>query len=403
MRLWALLVLAAVLVAGCGKDEPPDAPPRTPPSGRDAGLLLNQDSGAGWRVGDASRPDSGAVAKLITKLRDTKLELAPRRTPPQRLAFARGRLGVLTDSELVVYDTDDWGKSKRVPIEEPRQLLAASDGSFLAVGSRNLYRMAPAERTATRHPRVPLFAGSMLFADRLNPAVICVVHGFGATLYQYDFTVEGRAGLLAMSRTIPLEGYDGQAFAALNDGSFLYTAGEMLRRFFAGGRIGSHRAPDSNEDIWRLLLPHRIDRVWIARRNGTLDLVQMGPRIVKIRSLALRGMLFEITSNARFVATIRLEQPSGGPRRWSLEVFDPAGKRLLEQRLPTGRATAAGDWVARATRNKEVVLGRHAPLVAVGGPTWLKVWNVETGRLVANPLLTPDPKEPTASPADGGP
>ena len=308
----------------------------------------------------------------------------------------------MTDSELVVYDTGDWGEPERVPIEEPRQLLAAADGSLLAVGGKSLYRMAPGKRTPTRHPRVPLFAGSMLFADRLKPTVICVVHGFGAMLYQYDFAAEDQAHLLAMTRSTELVEYDGEAFAALNDGSFLYTAGKMLRRFFAGGTNTGYSTPTGDRSVWRVLLSRRIDQVWLAHRDGSLDLVQLGPRIVKVRSLALRESPFEITSDSRFIAAIEVEQPPGRPRRWSLEVLDPKGHRVLEEHLPAGHATVGEDWVARVTQNKEVMLAQGVPLVAVGGPSWLRVWNVETGRLVADPDLTPDAAVSGAD-SDGGP
>lgn len=384
LPVWLLVLLSMAFAPGCEDDEPPREPPKM---GALSGDLADAalDSDAEPTADAAAKPDGGGAAKLIVELRATKLRLVPRDKPARGLVLTRDRLGILTDAELVVHDTNDWGEPKHLPVEGPRQLIVLLDGSLLAVGAKALYRLAPRAPSPTRHARIAVFAGSELFADRLVPTVIEAVHDFGDTLYQYDLAEAGGT-FLTLRRTVPLTDYDGRAFLALKDGSFLYTAGQQLRRFFVGGKTTNYPAPDPGRTVWRLLAASRIDQAWIAYSDGLLALCQLGPRLQIVRTIALRDMPFDLASSARGVAIIRVEQPPGQPRSWWLEVLDQKGKSLLNQELPADSPTSGDDWVARVTRNKEVALAPDSPLVAVGGPTWLRVWNVETGQVVAPPL-----------------
>jgi hypothetical protein len=341
--------------------------------------------------------DGTQARRAVARLRTEELEIPRRRVTDQRLALGSEYLGLLDRSHLIVRETKHWTEKARLPVEGARQVIALQDGSLLAVGSKATYHWERRAKAPSVHPHVPLFAESVLYADRRRYTGFGVVHAFDARLYRYDLEDEGR-GLLPIRQRVDLVDFDGQAFVALNDGSFMYTAGPELHRFFAEGKRFQGAAPTHGGDVWRLLPAPRLDQVWLALENGAIELIQLGTRFRRVRSLTLPGSVFDVVSNARYLAALRLEQASMQPRQWWLTVINSTGKQLLNVKLPMDRATADDDWVARFTENKQIALSRTEPIVAVGGPAWLGIWSIQSGKA----LLT-HASEPGSEPvADGG-
>ena len=378
--LEGLLPLCALATAGCEDTRPsrePSLPPRPAARAWDGGTARRADSGA--EGADASSgPDRTLARRALTKLRSEKLDLSQRRVPPQRLAFGSEYLGLLSDSHLVLRKTKTWKETGRIAIDGARQLIALQDGSLLAIGRDATYHLERRAKAPTRHAHVPLFAESVLYADRRQYSGFGVVHAFDARLYRYDLE-ETAYGLLRIQQRVDLTGFDGRAFAALNDGSFLYTACPDFHRFFPEGKRMQSAAPAPCGDVWRLLLASRLDQVWTVRNGGIVDLVLIGATFRRLRSLELPGSLFDITANAKYLAAVRLQQIPGQPREWWLTVVGLRGKQHLNVKLPTDPAPPVDDWLARFTENKNIALSRKAPLVAVGGPTWLGIWNIKSG------------------------
>lgn len=386
------LTLACV---GCHKDRsPPDQPSLPPhpprlsgslspavPSGvpKDLARLLG-DSGAGHN----SRGKKLAE-KEIARIRERDLTLKPRSTPEQRIAFGRGALAQLTDDALVVRSMKSWKERARVTMAAPRSVIVLADGSFLALSAASSYRLPPGKKSAEMHPRVTLFPGSVAFADRRVKNHFWVLHAFDQTLYQYQ--LESAIGsLMGMGDFVELRGFDHEAFTALKDGSFLYTTKHGLSRFYPKGKQFDMKAPPGKGKVWRLLTTKRIDRVWIARGDGELLLAQLGKELRIVRKIELPAKLFDIASNDAYLAALRVEQPDGGPRNWKLAVYDAKGKQRFQATLPPESKPPAGeDWVRAVTQNRSVVLAAHAPLVAVGGPGALMVWNIKTKKQVYSP------------------
>jgi hypothetical protein len=112
------------------------------------------------------------------------------------------------------------------------------------------------------------------------------------------------------------------------------------------------------------------------------------------KTLELPGT-FDVATNDTEVALLRLEASTPGrdapadagppPRSWKLVVLDADGKEQMSSELPLDPATAAEDWVREITKNRAVVLSPSQPLVAVGGPSWLGVWNYKTKEQVLAP------------------
>jgi len=383
------------MALGCHDNKSPPGKPSLPRRGpRLSGSLspavpsgLPKDLARLLADGGARR--GGAAKKLaekeIARIRERDLALTPRSVPAQRIAFGRSALGQLTNGGLVVRSTKSWKERARVAMRAPRRLIVLADGSFLALSAASTYRLEPGKKSAEIHPRVTLFPGSVAFADRRNRQHFWLVHSFDETLYQYQ--LESAIGsLLGMGDFVELKGFDHQAFAALKDGSFLYTTKDGFRRFYPKGKQSDMKAPPGEGKVWRLLTTKRLDRVWIARGDGELMLAQLGPEMRDVKKIELPATLFDIASNNSYLAALRVEQPDGGPRQWKLAVYDADGKQLFAATLPPEPAPPAGEnWVQAVTRNRSVVLAPRAPLVAVGGPGALMVWNIKTKKQVLSP------------------
>jgi hypothetical protein len=170
---------------------------------------------------------------------------------------------------------------------------------------------------------------------------------------------------------------------SLKDGSFLYGAGHELRRIFAGGKQTSFSLPHPDAKLWRLLPTRRVDAVWAIWRDGRAELVQFAPEVHILTTLELPTLPFDVASNDDALATVRVVQGGGQKRRYTLLVLDEHGKELLSAELPGDPAPGTGeDWVGSVTRNKSIAMSSKPSLVAVGGPSFVAVWDVATGKQV---------------------
>lgn len=361
------------------------------PSGLPIGSPAPSDSSVHARP--RTPPSAAPQSTAVISMRARKLPLAPRDIPAQRITFARGRLGQLTDSALVIREAGSWQEVARVPVEKPRALTVARDGSFVAISALGILRFDATSRKISSYPRIPWFAGSLVFPDRLRPLVLWVLHDLAPALYQYDLEGSG-AQMLAMGQVQALEDFDRRALVGLDDGSFLYTAGDQMRRFFPGGRAFRGPMPVPGPPVWRLLPTRRLDRVWVARREPILDLIQIEPTgFYQVRSLELPAAPFDLASNDQYLAQVVLSHRVGAERRWYLRVTDLAGKACLERELSGETPTVHDDWVERLTRNKTVILSRSESWVAVGGPERVTIWDIQTGKVSLDATESPPPRQ----------
>jgi hypothetical protein len=222
-----------------------------------------------------------------------------------------------------------------------------------------------------------------LVPDRRRPDRLWVQEGHVSSFYGYDL-VAGDARLLVPAETITLEGYTAGAFASLRDGSFLYAAGAGFRLFVAGGR--PRDVAFSPGDVWAILPTERLDRIWVLRTSGELELSELlGRGIRRLRLVEVDGpaeanrIPYAAASEGRFMAVLWLLQPLGSPKRLRLDVFDIEGARKFSSEF-SPELTEDENWVEELTRNASVALSGE--LVATGGPARLRVWNVKTGRSV---------------------
>lgn len=379
MRAFAVLAVLGSLF-GC-EERPPDPPGRAPEPARPPALDLDA---ALADPADAPGFDSSAEAKkVVAEMRTSKLDVAPRRVPAQRIAFGKERLVQLTDSELLIRDTQDMKEVTRLPMTGPRRVATLADGSVLAAGSSDVWYVPRDPKKAERYTRLPLFPDSLMLGDRREKKKLWVHHGIDPTLYPYEL---GEAGRLETLDFIALDGADQKGFALLKDGSYVYTAGSSLVRFFPGGKKWTLALP-AGAEVWRILTTRRLDELWLARTDGKLVLAQLSDAALTVKkTLDLPGT-FDVATNDSEIALLRLETGSAdaGARSWKLVVLDADGKEQMATELPLDAAPTTEDWVREITKNRGVVLSPSQPLVAVGGPSWLAVWRSKTGQRVLDP------------------
>jgi hypothetical protein len=174
------------------------------------------------------------------------------------------------------------------------------------------------------------FSESLVLADRRDERRVWVLHAFGSLLYQYG--IDGDAGSVQTLEFLDLEGFDKGAFAALKDGSFLYTAGNQLIRFFPGGKRTKLALPEG-ASVWRLLT---------TRASSDLDRACDASSISSDPAAGARvARLLELRMFRRRQQRPGARSPSRrvtARRDWSLVVYDASGSGASKQRCcPTRR------------------------------------------------------------------
>jgi hypothetical protein len=303
----------------------------------------------------------------------------PRPYPAGRLAFARNRIGQLTGEALVVRRLRDFSVVGTQPMAAPRQVVGLADGSLLAIGRDNVFRLPAGKTRFEQHRRATLFADSTLIADARDPGRFWVAHAGANQLYLYVLEDAESQGL-PFAQLLPIEGCDHQGLAYLTDGSFVCTTPGGVRHFWAEGKREELSLTRSERGVWRLVPARRIDQVWLACNPRRLELYQLAARAELVRTLELAEQPLDIAAKAQLLALVTVAHVAGQPREWALQVLDEAGQRRFKARLPDGEDLTREDWVARLVEDRSVVLSADGSRVAVGGPKLLMVWETATGR-----------------------
>ncbi|HMJ10116.1 MAG TPA: hypothetical protein VK524_01860 [Polyangiaceae bacterium] len=324
------------------------------------------------------------MASALASLRNTELELAPRTLPAHVLAFGRGRLGQVVKDELIVHRLPALDKALRAPLGAKPAVIETAGGGLLALGHEGVVRLDPGRNAFHTYPRITLLPGSYVYGDRSTSERFFVLHPFAGSLFRYDF--DGDAGGAALGPFFNLPEFDGGVFAVLKDATLLYSTAKGWRRLTSQFRHTPLRAAAEVRDVVRAVPAKRLDQVWLVLRDGRLLLAQLGAGLSVVQRVEASALAFDVDSNDEVLAVLELEQAPRQARHWRLAVYTHAGERKFAVDVPDERASGTTDeWVSAVTANKSVVLSRYEPWVAVGGPTWLRVWNVKDGTLVTPP------------------
>jgi len=333
-------------------------------------------------IPSADKRQPPPTPSVVVLQRETQLEIPARREDAQRIAFSRRRLAVLGDERWVVWDLASWKLLASIPVQQPRRLAVMADGAFVVAAGDVTLRLEQHETQPALLPRLLLLPRSHLWPDRRAALTLWVP--VGRTLYQYQLPGPDNppATRLVPSAEHPLPDCDEQGFVGLNDGSFLFTAGSDLTRFFPAGKSVKGPAPVDSANVWRLLPAPRIDRAWLATVDGNLKLLDFNRDFAVVGSLQLGETPFDIAVDGERMAVVSTTQGPNQPRRWAVTLLDTEGKRLFEHELPPAQRPDQDDWVAQEIRNRGVVLAPNRPWLAVGGPDSVTVWRTDNGKVV---------------------
>lgn len=379
--------VALTLLLGC--DDVPDNDPRlTPPSAMSV------------------VPPPAASASAGPKYRSSSLGLAiaARRGPSPWLSAGKGQLCQLTEGALLSRQLTKPGEAAREPLSNGRMVLSLKNGRCMVATLNELIMPAVGTRESQRARRLPRFSlmpGTRAFGDRQDEERLWVHHSHDPTLYRYSLE-KAEGALLVPEDFVELADYDGKAFLGLRDGSFLYTAGKELRRFFPQGRKQQLGPQKGSAGVLRLLLARRIDQAWVVREDGLASLVTLTATLPWSRSHRLGSKLLTVASSERHLAALDLKSAPGEPRVWRLRVYgEKKEEAIFEAEVPAdpgddGRVGPA--WVEAATRNLGVVLTDKPARVAVGGPERMLVWDFQKGnKLLVETLESAKGKDAGAS------
>lgn len=373
MRAGAALAVAAALISSSCKDE--TAPPPASSGPPSPELSASEPAPSAPPPAPSLSP---AVASAVLAIRETTLPVTAPPIAPQRLAFGKGVLGELGADRLLVRG----GKEEiSVALREPRALVTLPSGALLALGAEGVYRLEPGAKKPRRYGHVVFFPDSELFPELADDRAFWVTHRSTKIAFRFRFE-DGERSVLLPELETPLEGFDGRALAMHRDGVFVYSTDDGIARLVPRVRVTRMKRPEqaSPEPIWRLLAPERLDRIWVVSERGGVELWQFAPVATLIRRFEIAPDPYEVAVTDSALAAIVVTQGGGRPRSFSLVVYDLEGRERFRHELPSDPATTDDSWLAAVTRNKNLAISGREQKVAVGGPTWLGVWDLSTGQ-----------------------
>ncbi len=363
------LLLAGLLLLACeDKSNPPVDPPRSSSATRPELTVLDGAAGAS----DAA----AAAAAVIAELRRDKLSLAPRSRATGSIVFGRGRVIQLATEALTIRDAKEGKEVLKLEVAGGRLVTLLRDGSVLALLEKETLSIEPRKNEVSRYSRVALFPESRVFADPLVDRRFYVVHAFDPTLYGYEITEDQKISTLDF---VDMPEFDGRVFTSLKDGSFLYSTATGLQRFFLKGKAQAYAIEDPKQ-VWRVATARRLDRVWLARDDGSLELRELTAKTPRlIQRIDVKDPI-DVASSDAGIAVLRLAPAEGG-RHFQVEFFDESTERRFTSHLALDEASGSGEgWVRDVLRNRGIMLTDDGALLAVGGPSELHVWNVRSGK-----------------------
>ncbi|HVU00582.1 MAG TPA: hypothetical protein VHE30_02480 [Polyangiaceae bacterium] len=330
--------------------------------------------------------DAGPPAVRLDPAVRRKMKLLPRRASPGTIAFGKGRLGLLLSSGLGVHDATHFGSGFVLPLSTPRAVTALADGSLVATGQDRTVRLLPHDQKPKTASRMLLLPESSLFGDRVAQDRVWVLPGSGKTLYGYD--VSGGATLFAPAEWLELPDFDRRAFGSARDGSFVYTTPSGVLQFYGKGA----KKPLAGDvaGVVRFLPASRPDTLWmLSARSGKLVRLLAG-KLYTLATVAFEADLSDADAAGDRLAVLELVQPDDAPWSFVIEAFDVSGARKGRTTLPAEESLDPG-WESRLLRDRAVALSVDPPLVAVGGPEHLDVFDGTLEKTVFSGAARPGP------------
>jgi hypothetical protein len=316
-----------------------------------------------------------AVASVLTSVR-SRISLAAPAWEKQPLAFGQKLFAQVGGDTLEVFSLPAFESVMKKPLPGARGVLEIAGGSLVAVGATEALRVDPGAKEPVRLPPVPWLPGTLLLPERRDSELLWSVQTVGRLFVRQRLALDPTR---SFDKGITLEGYEGGPVAALRDGAFLYRAPGGVRRALPENRPLAFK---TDFVPWRLLPGRRVDQAWSVAEDGTVELWQLGDRLLVKERFAAGAAPFAAASSADYLALVVVDEPAGSRRRFRLLVYTNEGERVLEQALPPGEPEVGEGWAEVAVRDRNLAISEAEPFVAVGGPGSLEVFRLPDGERV---------------------
>jgi hypothetical protein len=227
---------------------------------------------------------------------------------------------------------------------------------------------------------VAFFPDSELAPERSNDGFFWVVHRATQTAQKYPLEPTELPMLLSNLET-KLEGFDGRAIAMSRDGVFVYSTAAGIARHVPRGKTVVFKPPagSAGKPIWRLLPAGRLDQLWVISEDGEVELWTLIQNAPLVRRFRLAERPYEAVASADALAFVTIAEERGKGRRFAATVHDDKGLERFRIELPSDPVTAEENWLSVVTQNKGIAVSDGEKKLAVGGPTWLGLWELGSG------------------------
>lgn len=315
------------------------------------------------------------IASAVIEIRERALSLAAPPLLPRHLAFGKGFVVQVGAAETIVRSSSTGEELARVPLREPRAATGLPGGSALVLTLDGSFRFDPGQARPHKLSRLSLLPGFVIESRRDRQDTLWVLQANRLQSYSLAPDTE-----IALPNERELPAFDGRAFTTLRDGSLLYTTDDGSAVVHSGGfgPLHTYRLPGP-APIWRLAAADRIDRAWVARASGEVQLVGLSPRLEVAKVIHTNVKPFDFAGSPNGFAVVSVRERAGEPREFSLNVFTTVGTQTYSHTLGTVPVTSDPDWASQASADKEVVLGEHPLRIAVGGARSLRVFDFADG------------------------
>jgi hypothetical protein len=167
----------------------------------------------------------------------------------------------------------------------------------------------------------------------------------------------------------------------LRDGALVCATQTGFLRQAPRGSRAEFSFPDGEESPVRLLPGQRLDEFFAINRVGVVSHLRLTDRLSLLGRFQLPAPTYAAAANSEALAFVLIKnQSTGQARSWSLLVTDLEGQPRFQSDLPALVPGAEDDWVAAVVEDKNLAISRFEPLVAVGGPRRVTVWDYRQGR-----------------------
>jgi hypothetical protein len=321
-------------------------------------------------------PTARAIASVLASVR-ARISLAAPAWQLQPLSFGRHLLVRLGKDQLEVIALPELATTMEKRLDGARGVVEIAGGSVVAVGANVALRIDPGAKSPVRLPPVPWLPGTVLLPERRDSNLLWAVESVGKNFVRQRLALDPTR---AFDKTITPEGYDGGPVTVLRDGALLFRSEDGVRRGLAESRPRPFK-PDLVP--WRLLPGPRVDEAWAVAEDGRVELWQFGERLLVKAGFTAGAAPFDAAASADYLALVVVEEPGNAERRFRLRVFQNDGTLALDRELAPGPPETGDDWTELAVRDRHVALSETEPLVAVGGPGALEVFQLPGGERVA--------------------